>query len=57
MLTDDWLISHVKEFAQIEKKDFAKYSTASNWEKLRTKRRKEYETKFLAARKVMFDMT
>ena len=54
-LTEDWLIDHVKYFAEIDQKDFATFSKASNWEKLRTKRRGQYETKFLKDRKAMFD--
>jgi len=54
-LDDKWLIDNVEAFAQIEKKEFDKYSKASSWEDLRSKRRGVYETDFLEARKSMFD--
>ena len=54
-LDDKWLIDNVEAFAQIEKKEFDKYSKASSWKDLRSKRRGVYEIDFLEARNSMFD--
>ena len=45
-ITDPWLISQIKEYEDIEKTDFEKYSNIGNFEQLKEQRGKLYKSAF-----------